>query len=242
MTMILPSEIAALRRYGALLIGSKQRADDHLECVLGAVENSADDLYRLFHAVPLPGAELRLDDFAASDHRLLVALHKLAADDRALLLLTAMAGLGCDRVAAILGRIVSNVPARLMRACSLMQASCRNRLCMIVEDDRITLRDLQAEVTDRQLGVAGIARSRTEAFELTDQIRPDIAFIDLALPEGATAGADIAEHLRDRFATRIVFVTAFAGLAKALMRSGDMIVPKPWASGSLRQAISTATA
>jgi CheY-like chemotaxis protein len=242
MTMTLQSEIPALRRYGALLIGSKRRADDHLECVLDEIETGADDPYRLFHTKPLPGAELKLDDFASSDHRLLVALHKLAAEDRALLLLSAMAKVGCERVAAILGRSPSDIPGRMMRARSLVESSRQNRLCMIVEDDLITLRDLQAEVTEHQLGVAGTAKNRTEAFGLTDQVRPDIAIIDLALPEGATAGADVAERLRERFATRIIYVTAFAKLAKDLARTGDRIVPKPWASGSLKQAITMATA
>ncbi|MEZ5933541.1 MAG: response regulator [Alphaproteobacteria bacterium] len=242
MTMALQSEIPALRRYGALLLGSKQRADDHLERMLAEVTDGGDDLYRIFHRHPFPGSELRLDDFVKTDHRLLAALHKLAPDDRALLLLTTSAGFGCERVAGILGRPLNDVPARLMRARALMQASCQNRLCMIVEDDLITLRHLQAELTDQKLGVAGTAKNRTEAFGLSDQVRPDIAIIDLALPEGATAGADVAERLRDRFATRIIYVTAFAKIAKDLARSGDRIVPKPWASGLLKQAVRMATA
>ena len=112
---------------------------------------------------------------------------------------------------------------------------------MIVEDDLIAMRDLQAELIEEEVGIAGTAKNHADALSLTGRLRPDIALIDLALPEGATAGADIAERLRKRFATKIIFVTAFARKAKELAGPSDMIVPKPWTSGSLRHAISVAT-
>ena len=239
-------QLRALRRYGALLLGSKERADDHLERVLLAVAPRGggcdDDPYQLFHALPLPAQSLKFDDFAGDDHRLLRALYKLPLSDRALLLLNGVADLGCERVAAILDCRVVDIAPRLARARALMRAGYRNRLCVIVEDDLIALRDLQAEVTQEDLGVAGTAKNRSEAFGLTERVRPDVAIIDLALPEGATAGADVAERLRDHFDTRIIFVTAFAKIAKDLARSDDMIVPKPWTSGSLKQAVAVATA
>lgn len=240
------AELAALRRYGALLIGSKTLADDHLERALSTAEVRADDrardLYRLFHTTPPSRSELQLDEFESADHQLLQALHKLSFEDRALLLLTGMAQLERDRVAAIFDCSVFDVSQRLARARSLMIAGYQNRLCVIVEDDLITMRDLRAELAEGRLGIAGTAKNRREAFNLSEQLRPDIAFIDLALPEGATAGADVAERLRDRYGPRIVFVTAFAKLAKELARSGDMIVPKPWSAGLLKNVIARAIA
>ena len=245
MSMMTLSQLPALRRYGALLLGSKRRADDHLERLLvdGAIEDGARgaDPYSVFHAASLPAPDLCLDDFARADHHLLVALHKLALFDRALLLLATTASLGHERVAGILGGTADSILAKLARARSLIDASYRNRLCMIVEDDLIAMRDLQAELAQERMGVAGLAKNRTEALGLAEDMRPDIALIDLALPEGATAGADVAERLRERSATRIIFVTAFAKIAKGLAGPKDMIVPKPWSTGSLKQAIASAT-
>ena len=247
MSRNLEFQLPALRRYGALLLGSKERADDHLESVLVDVSPSggdgAEDLYRMFHGSTLPkAADLKLDDFGKTDHQLLLALHKLPFDDRALLLLSGMADLGYERVTAILGIRTADVAPRLARARALMQAGYQNRLCVIVEDDLIAMRDLQAEVAQEKLGVAATAKNRNEAFDILERVRPDIALIDLALPEGSTAGADVAERLRSRFATRIIYVTAFARIAKELARSDDMIVPKPWSSGSLKRAIASAAA
>ena len=246
MSMTTLSQLPALRRYGALLLGSKRIADDHLERLLigDAIEDGVRgaDPYAVFHATPLPTPDLSLDDFARADHHLLVALHKLAPFDRALLLLTTTASLGHERVAGILGGTAADIRSRLARARSLIEASCRNRLCMIVEDDLIAMRDLQAELAQERMGIAGMAKNRTEALGLAEDMRPDIALIDLALPEGATAGADVAERLRERSATRIIFVTAFTKIAKGLAGPKDMIVPKPWSTGSLKQAIASATA
>ena len=245
MSMITESQLPALRRYGALLLGSKRCADDHLERLLinVSLEDGDGDLdpYAIFHAASLPAPDFRLDEFARADHRLLVALHKLAPFDRALLLLTTTASLGHERVAGILGGTAASIRAKLARARSLIDASYQNRLCMIVEDDLIAMRDLQAQLAQERMGVAGMAKNRTEAFGLAEDMRPDIALIDLALPEGATAGADVAERLRRRSATRIIFVTAFTKIAKGLAGPKDMIVPKPWSTGSLKQAIATAT-
>lgn len=250
MTTNLESELPAIRRYGSLLLGSKQKADDHLTHILSDRPNvdggnGSDrrwaDLYHLFHSYPLPRADLEIEDFREADQRMLQSLHKLPMYDRALLLLTSTAALNRNRIAALLGFDREDFPARLMKVRALLHASYRNRLCIIVEDDLIAMRDLQAEMIQAQLGVAGIAKNQTEALGLTDSIRPDIAFIDLALPEGATAGADIALRLRERCATRIVFVTAFAKLAKALAGPLDMILPKPWSARSMRLAIASAT-
>ncbi len=245
MTKIAKDHLPALRRYGALLLGSKRSADDHLERVLADADvegiRTAQDLYRQFHLPALPAPRLDLDDFAEGDRRLLLTLHKLPLGDRALLLLTSMAALDGESVAEILQKQAVDIPVRLANARSLMRAGYSNRLCMIVEDDLIALRDLEAELLHERLGVAGTAKNRAEALGLTDSIRPDLALIDLALPEGATAGADVAARLRQRFRTRIIFVTAFVDIAARLAGPGDSIVPKPWSQKSLKQALAVAT-
>lgn len=242
-------QLPDLRRYGALLLGSKAAADDRIELILenlppSAWRSLADDrtlLFEAFHETNSPSAFpfLQLDDFSRQDQRVVSALHKLNLATRSLLLLTMTTGddFDNDRLSTILGLPAHGMPVRLMRSRSQLAAALQNRLCVIVEDDLIAMRDLQAEVTSRGFCVAGTAKNQREAYGLVDEVKPDIGIIDLALPEGADAGAPIAERLRERSASKIIFVTAFAKLAGELIGPEDEIVSKPWSPTSLNQAM-----
>jgi hypothetical protein len=245
-------QLPSLRRFGALLIGSKKAADDRIELILSnlpstALSRLADDrtvLFEIFHGTCSSQAApiIQPSGFSENDRRLVAALHKLSLATRGLLLLATTEGFSHERMATILGLPAHEMPVRIMKARSQLAAALQNRLCVIVEDDMIALRDLQAEVTSKGFCVVGTAKNQGEAYGLADQMRPDIGFIDLALPEGATAGADSAERLRERFASKIIFVTAFSKLAKEIAGPGDMIVSKPWSPTSLNKAMSAVTA
>jgi hypothetical protein len=245
------ANLPRLRRYGALLLGSKALADQRIEAALacapagrwGRFSGDPCTLYQAFHdqLATLPELKLQRDDFMRRDHRMVVTLHKLSLFDRALLLLTSIEDFTLPELGVILSVPDRDLDLRLARARSLLEAGYHNRLCFIVEDDLIAMRDLQAEVTMSRLGVAALAKNRTEAFNLADQVKPDIGIIDLALPEGATAGAEVAKRLRERFATKIIFVTAFGKIAHELADPRDAIVTKPWSPASLKQAIAMAT-
>lgn len=244
-------QLPALRRYGALLMGSKQAADDRIELILKTMPSTAwrqlaDDrtlLYEIFHGTcsSLDKSALQPADFTPQDRRVVTALHKLSLTTRSLLLLTNDGdSFDNQRLASILGLTAHDMPTRLMRARSALQAALENRLCVIVEDDLIAMHDLQAEISGKGFHVAGTAKNRAEAYELADELKPDIGIIDLALPEGATAGAEIADHLRHRFASKIIYVTAFAKIARDIAGPGDKIVSKPWSPTSLTQAMNAA--
>ncbi len=241
-----------LRRHGALLLGSKAAADSRIVQTLNdlpgvSLERMLDEIKVLFWAFhqldPSPAAgDLISEDFAEADQAMVSALHKISMTDRALLLLRITEGFDDSAAAFILDLPILEVKTRIARARMLLQASLAGRLCMIVEDDLIAMRDLQAEVAQGGLSVGGVAKSLTEAYDLSDQIRPDIGIIDLALPEGVLAGAQIAERLKKRFGSRIVFVTAFDRLAKDIAQPGDCIVSKPWSRATLNRAIAGAAA
>ena len=247
-TKMIERQLPDLRRYGALLLGSKGAADDRIEAILNGLppmawrQIAADRtlLLEIFQdtcsSMNMPA--LQPADFTERDRSLLIGLHKLNLTTRSLLLLTtAGEGFSNDRMATILGLAVHDMPAKIMRARTNLAAALRNRLCVIVEDDLIAMRDLQAEVTNRGFCVAGTAKNQREAYGLADEMKPDIGIIDLALPEGAVAGAEVAERLRERFASKIIFVTAFAKMAKDIAAPGDKIVSKPWSPTSLNQAM-----
>lgn len=241
-------QLPGLRRYGALLLGSKPAADDRIERILKDLSSTAwrqlaEDrtlLYEMFFAAcsSEPSPALQLTDFRESDHRHIAALNKMSLEMRGLMLLsTAGPAFSEDRVATILGVPVRGMSARLMSASRHFAAALQDRLCVIVEDDLIAMSDLEAEISNKGFGVAGTAKNQQEAFDLVDEVKPDIGIIDLALPEGMTAGAEIAKRLRERFASKIVFVTAFAGIAEQVAGPNDKIVSKPWSPATLNRAM-----
>ena len=236
-----------LRRHAALLLGSRRAADVEIEALLRMASPAelryfAGDelgLLRVFYQQIRAAKRVILiaHDFAEQDRSLMIALHKLTWLDRCMLLLSEIERLDARASSALLGLSITAVAARLPRARELLAAALENRLCIIVEDDLIAMRDLQIQAIQGGLCVVGMAKNQSEAYDLVDSMKPDIGIVDLALPEGSEAGAEIADLLRRRAASRIVFVTAFEKIAAELARPEDKVIGKPWSRSLLRQAI-----
>jgi len=78
----------------------------------------------------------------------------------------------------------------------------------VIADDEQILRDyLIRRLADLwpELEVCGIAENGTQALSMIEQSSPDIAFLDIRMPE--LSGLDVAQQIADR--CRIVFVTAY---------------------------------
>lgn len=80
---------------------------------------------------------------------------------------------------------------------------------LIVEDDGVTARDIEAILHRRGFSVTGIARSAGEAQESVQKDRPDVALIDIHLGN-ADAGVGLASELRQFHAIPVVFVTGYS--------------------------------
>jgi PAS domain S-box-containing protein len=80
---------------------------------------------------------------------------------------------------------------------------------LVVEDDRVVLRDLQQQL--RRLGhaVVGTAVSGEEALRIAKAERPDLVLMDIRL-EGEMDGIDAATTIRDEWYIPVVFFTAYA--------------------------------
>jgi two-component system LytT family response regulator len=80
---------------------------------------------------------------------------------------------------------------------------------VIVADDerpaRSFLTALLAQIDD--IAIVGEAANGTEAIQLIEQHRPDVAFLDLQMPD--VDGMGVVRLLRKRFLPLIVFVTAY---------------------------------
>ena len=80
---------------------------------------------------------------------------------------------------------------------------------LVVEDDRLVLRDLQQQLARVGHIVAGATSSGEEAVRIAVAERPDLILMDIRL-EGDLDGIDAAVAIRDACRIPIVFLTAYA--------------------------------
>jgi two-component system, response regulator PdtaR len=111
---------------------------------------------------------------------------------------------------------------------------------LIVENDPILALHLQDVVTEIGHKVIGVAATFRRALELAGHNPPDLALIDYRL-DGIMDGVVTARRLRERFGTKIVYVTASEHEVR-LIDGSAVIVPKPLDENQLRQAVATVLA
>jgi PAS domain S-box-containing protein len=80
---------------------------------------------------------------------------------------------------------------------------------LIVEDERVVLRDLQQQLERVGHMVVGTAVSGEKALEIAKSERPDLVLMDIRL-EGEMDGIDAATAIREECYIPVVFLTAYA--------------------------------
>lgn len=84
-----------------------------------------------------------------------------------------------------------------------------NRLrIMIVENDRVTARDLEGILRRRGFFVSGVASSASEALALLQGEKPDLVLLDIQLDEGD--GIELACQLRELHGIPSLFITGYS--------------------------------
>ncbi len=114
----------------------------------------------------------------------------------------------------------------------------------IVEDEMI-ITDVLA-ITLRKLGynVSFTALNYTTAIKMIDTERPDIALLDINLG-GQKDGIDVARYIREKYAMRIIFLTANSDVAtiqRAKEVKPNAYLVKPFSKDHLYAAIEIAVA
>lgn len=77
---------------------------------------------------------------------------------------------------------------------------------LIAEDEAIIAFSMDDALSKAGYSVVGIARDSETAVRLADQLRPDLALVDLNLARG-TSGATVARRLRELYAIPSIFVS-----------------------------------
>lgn len=87
-------------------------------------------------------------------------------------------------------------------------SSHRLRL-LVVENDRVTARDLEAILRRRGFDIVGVAYSPHQAIDLLQRERPDLVILDIQL-DGPEDGIELARRFGSEFGVPVVFVTGYS--------------------------------
>ena len=88
-------------------------------------------------------------------------------------------------------------------------ADTGKRLRVLIADDEPRARQFLEKLLGEHeaLEVVGAARGGAEALQLISDLKPDVAFLDIHMPD--LSGLEVARHLRGAEAPIVVFVTAY---------------------------------
>ncbi len=111
-----------------------------------------------------------------------------------------------------------------------------NRLrVLIVEDDRITARDLEETLKRRGFVVVGVAHSAADVAQFLVNEKPEIALLNIDL-ENSSSGIDLAKDLRENHGIPVIFVTGYSEEAlfdQAREARPAGFIRKPFSDGEL---------
>ncbi|MFD1747579.1 response regulator [Rhizobium helianthi] len=107
---------------------------------------------------------------------------------------------------------------------------------LIVEDEALLALELESELEAAGHRIVGQAMSSTEARALTDEHRPDFAFMDIHLLDGPT-GIDVGRYLSAK-GISYVFVTGNLKRIPADFAGAIGAIEKPYTMNGLENALS----
>ncbi|MCG7393319.1 response regulator [Microvirga sp. ACRRW] len=112
---------------------------------------------------------------------------------------------------------------------------------LIVEDEFLIALELESLLQDAGHDVVGIAASSEEALSLSNQLSPDLAFVDIHLADGLT-GIDVARHLSDQHHVTVLFMTANAKRIPEDFAGARGVIAKPYTERGVKEALAYITA
>ena len=113
---------------------------------------------------------------------------------------------------------------------------------LIVEDEILVGRELEARLKAMGYAVEGIASTAEEAIRMVDEVRPDLVLMDIVL-RGSEDGIVVANKIRASYGTPSVYVTAYCDdstLERAKNSDPYGYIIKPFAESELRATLEMA--
>jgi len=107
---------------------------------------------------------------------------------------------------------------------------------LIVEDEILIALELESLLQDLGHDVVGMAASSGEALSLGQELKPDLAFVDIHLADGPT-GVDVARHLAAQHQVTVLFMTANTKRIPEDFAGAWGVIAKPYTERGVREAL-----
>jgi signal transduction histidine kinase len=110
---------------------------------------------------------------------------------------------------------------------------------MICEDELIVATDIQRALEGFGYSVVGITAIGTEAIEMANDFRPDLAIMDIRL-HGPMSGIEVAKIIGERYEVPVIYLSAYANseiVEKAKITEPLAYLVKPFDDVALRTAV-----
>ena len=143
-------------------------------------------LYRLFHDVWLPIAELQPQPGAASGRSIVARLEALPPRERQILLLTALEGFPIDAAAGVMRIQMDEATSLLQRAWAEVNQQLATTV-LVIEVESVIAIDIAGIVREFGHPVIGIAGSEREAVAVARAEKPGLVLADINLAPAAPA-------------------------------------------------------
>ena len=108
---------------------------------------------------------------------------------------------------------------------------------LVVEDEILIALELESLLQDLGHDVVGIAASSEDALALGQELKPDLAFVDIHLSDGPT-GIEVARHLATQHQVTVLFMTANAKRIPEDFAGAWGVIVKPYTERGVREALS----
>lgn len=108
---------------------------------------------------------------------------------------------------------------------------------LVVEDEILIALELESLLQDLGHDVVGIAASSEDALALGQDLKPDLAFVDIHLADGPT-GVEVARHLAAQHQVTVLFMTANAKRIPEDSAGAWGVIVKPYTERGVREALS----
>jgi CheY-like chemotaxis protein len=241
-----------LRRYARALVGSQKSGDAYVHAALTALlagEVEVDPgisvragLYKIFHAIWSSASGHIEDEMGAGKSPSSDPSQRLAqldAEQRAILLLTAVEGFSVTETAFIVDETPESVERSIIEAQGLIERQLATRV-LIIEDEPIIALDLETLVSELGHKVVAVAATRDEAVAKALVERPGLVLADINLGEGGS-GIDAVSQILDSFDIPIIFVTAYPEkLLTGERPEPTYLVAKPFLPESIQATVAQA--
>ncbi|MBB4198945.1 response regulator [Rhodoblastus sphagnicola] len=245
---IVAPQLPFLRRYSRAVSGSQTSGDAYVVAMLEALIedpslfdqrlNARTAVYKLFsriwNAMPLNG-ETASSSSTGAERR----LEDITPLPRQAFLLTAVEGFSAEQGARILDMDLAKFSRLVENASREISAQVATSV-LVIEDEPIIAMDLENLVRELGHKVAGNARTRGEAVEMANRLKPGLVLADVRLADGSS-GLDAVHDILRSFQVPVIFITAYPeSLLTGERPEPTFLIAKPFEEDVVRAVISQA--